>query len=50
MDFKPSTTPDIDTIFDFYDLAIEYQKTKFNKHWKVNRKRNCRRKTVEDYN
>lgn len=28
-----STTSDIDTIFKFYDIAIAYQKTKFNKHW-----------------
>lgn len=33
MEFKPSTNQDIETIFAFYDLAIEYQKTKFNKHW-----------------
>ena len=28
-----STIEDIDTIFKFYDIAIAYQKTKFNKHW-----------------
>ena len=28
-----STPWDIDTIFKFYDVAIAYQKTKFNKHW-----------------
>jgi ribosomal protein S18 acetylase RimI-like enzyme len=28
-----SNTKDIDTIFTFYDYAIAYQKTKFNKHW-----------------
>ena len=28
-----STEPDIETIFTFYDYAIAYQKTKFNKHW-----------------
>ena len=33
MEFNPSTNQDIETIFTFYDLAIEYQKTKFNKHW-----------------
>jgi ribosomal protein S18 acetylase RimI-like enzyme len=33
MDFKPSTIEDIDVIFEFYDMAITYQKTKFNKHW-----------------
>lgn len=33
MNFKPSTIQDIDEIFNFYDLAIEYQKTKFNKQW-----------------
>lgn len=34
MNFEPSTIEDIDEIFKFYDLAIEYQKTKFNKQWK----------------
>nr|WP_315220091.1 GNAT family N-acetyltransferase [uncultured Flavobacterium sp.] len=34
MIFKPSTKKDIDVIFEFYDVAIEFQKTKFNKHWK----------------
>ena len=33
MNFKPSTINDIDEIFKFYDLAIEFQKTKFNKQW-----------------
>lgn len=33
MNFKSSTINDIDKIFEFYDLAIEYQKTKFNKQW-----------------
>ena len=28
-----STTADIETIFKFYDMAIAFQKTKFNKHW-----------------
>jgi GNAT superfamily N-acetyltransferase len=28
-----SNTKDIDTIFTFYDYAIAFQKTKFNKHW-----------------
>jgi ribosomal protein S18 acetylase RimI-like enzyme len=28
-----SSISDIDTIFTFYDYAIAYQKTKFNKHW-----------------
>lgn len=28
-----STSNDIDTIFEFYDHAIAYQKIKFNKHW-----------------
>ncbi len=28
-----STTADIETIFRFYDMAIAFQKTKFNKHW-----------------
>ena len=28
-----STKEDIETIFEFYDMAIAYQKTKFNKHW-----------------
>lgn len=27
-----STASDIKTIFQFYDFAIAYQKTKFNKH------------------
>jgi GNAT superfamily N-acetyltransferase len=34
MTFKPSTIEDFNEIFKFYDLAVEYQKTKFNKHWK----------------
>ena len=33
MNFKPSTILDIDEIFQFYDLAVAYQKTKFNKQW-----------------
>ncbi len=33
MTFKPSTLEDIATIFEFYDLAVECQKTKFNKQW-----------------
>lgn len=33
MKFEPSTINDFDTVFYFYDLAVEYQKTKFNKHW-----------------
>ena len=33
MTFKASTINDIETIFEFYDMAVEYQKTKFNKHW-----------------
>jgi len=28
-----STQADINTIFKFYDIAIAYQKIKFNKHW-----------------
>jgi ribosomal protein S18 acetylase RimI-like enzyme len=28
-----STAEDIDTIFEFYDLAIAHQKKVFNKHW-----------------
>jgi ribosomal protein S18 acetylase RimI-like enzyme len=28
-----SNTTDLKTIFTFYDYAIAYQKTKFNKHW-----------------
>ncbi|MGO4904773.1 GNAT family N-acetyltransferase [Flavobacterium sp. W20_MBD1_R3] len=31
--FEPSTKQDIDKIFEFYDLAIAYQKTKFHKQW-----------------
>lgn len=33
MTFEASTIIDIDSIFHFYDMAVEYQKTKFNKHW-----------------
>lgn len=33
MKIEPSTLNDFDTIFEFYDLAVAYQKTKFNKHW-----------------
>ena len=33
MTFEASTINDIDSIFHFYDMAVEYQKTKFNKHW-----------------
>jgi len=33
MKIKPSTIADFDTIFEFYDIAVAYQKTKFNKHW-----------------
>jgi GNAT superfamily N-acetyltransferase len=32
--FINCTTDDIDTIFHFYDDAIAFQKTVFNKHWK----------------
>lgn len=35
MTFIPSTIHDIDSIFEFYEMAIAYQKTKFNKHWLV---------------
>ena len=28
-----SNVEDIETIFDFYDMAVIYQKTKFDKHW-----------------
>lgn len=28
-----SQAEDIDTIFDFYDIAVAYQKKVFNKHW-----------------
>ena len=28
-----STSADIDTIFEFYDMAIAHQKKVFNKHW-----------------
>lgn len=30
---KNSLPNDIDTIFEFYDMAIEHQKKVFNKHW-----------------
>jgi ribosomal protein S18 acetylase RimI-like enzyme len=33
MNFKQSTIEDVNIIFEFYDMAIAYQKTKFNKHW-----------------
>lgn len=33
MTFIPSTTADIPEIFSFYELAVAYQKTKFNRHW-----------------
>lgn len=33
MTFKASTINDIDVIFQFYDSAVAYQKTKFDKHW-----------------
>lgn len=33
MTFIPSTINDIDSIFEFYEMAIAYQKTKFNKQW-----------------
>ena len=33
MNFKSSTIEDIDSIFEFYDMAVAYQKIKFNKHW-----------------
>ena len=30
---KNSLQSDIDTIFEFYDMAVEHQKKVFNKHW-----------------
>lgn len=33
MEILQSTLADIETIFGFYDLAVAFQKTKFNKHW-----------------
>jgi ribosomal protein S18 acetylase RimI-like enzyme len=33
MNFKTSTIEDLEEIFRFYDMAIAYQKTKFNKQW-----------------
>jgi hypothetical protein len=33
MKIASSTISDIDSIFKMYDLAVVYQKTKFNKHW-----------------
>lgn len=33
MYIKNSVDKDVETIFTFYDYAIAYQKTKFNKHW-----------------
>ena len=34
IEVKNSQLLDIDTIFEFYDLAIAHQKKVFNKHWK----------------
>ena len=28
-----STAEDLETIFEFYDMAVEHQKKVFNKHW-----------------
>ena len=33
MEIINSNAADIDTIFTFYDAAVAYQKTKFDKHW-----------------
>ncbi|MDN3587993.1 GNAT family N-acetyltransferase [Pedobacter aquatilis] len=33
IEVKNSTQTDIDTIFEFYDMAIAHQKKVFNKHW-----------------
>jgi len=33
IEVKNSQSSDIDAIFDFYDIAIAYQKKVFNKHW-----------------
>jgi ribosomal protein S18 acetylase RimI-like enzyme len=33
MQIVQSTKEDIETIFSFYDMAVVYQKTKFEKHW-----------------
>jgi ribosomal protein S18 acetylase RimI-like enzyme len=33
MTIVQSTEADIETIFDFYKMAVTYQKTKFHKHW-----------------
>jgi RimJ/RimL family protein N-acetyltransferase len=33
MTIKPSTLEDFDTIFEFYDRAMAFQKTKFDKQW-----------------
>jgi len=33
MEITNCTAKDIDTIFEFYDAAVAYQKTKFYKHW-----------------
>jgi len=33
MKFSSSTNEDLDEIFRLYDLAVEFQKTKFDKHW-----------------
>ncbi len=34
MKIENSTIEDLDIIFDFYDQAVAFQKTKFDKHWK----------------
>ena len=34
MEIINSNAQDFDAIMHLYDLAVEYQKTKFNKHWK----------------
>lgn len=33
MHFNPSTFEDIESIFEMYDIAVAYQKTKFHKQW-----------------
>ncbi len=33
IEIQNSQPNDIDTIFEFYDMAVDYQKKVFNKHW-----------------
>ncbi|MEO6904518.1 MAG: GNAT family N-acetyltransferase [Bacteroidia bacterium] len=35
MEIINSTIDDLDVIFNFYDMAVAFQKTKFDKHWQA---------------